>query len=380
VKTASVDRDGLRELASQDTCEAPPYCLDIEIDERAGSVRVYDPRAFYADRRGFCRRLLEAVTRRPGVSRAEVDLSSATCRIEFGAGLATSRDMAGAFADSVREAAAGSPNGGRTPWWRRTAGWVALTAYTLPGGVSVWETLEVKPGRIRLRHQEFAGDHVRLSRLADALSTLPEVAACHVRPWSSRLTIEIRQERTAPVRFLDKVERTWENLLAAGPLGSKDPERGLSEVGGASTEVATGLKRLKYLALAGGSFAMTLVGLVVPGIPTVPFLLATSYYLARSSPRLDGMLRRTAFFGGILSEWEQHHALSRWSKGKLVGLTLTIVVVTLALTPLTPVALIVILLVSSLSLYEIARLPALPEEPRPVSPLGRPARVALSAP
>ena len=75
------------------------------------------------------------------------------------------------------------------------------------------------------------------------------------------------------------------------------------------------------------------------GVPTVPFLLATSYYLARSSPGLNERLRRTAFFGPILREWEGHRALSLASKGKLIGLTATTVVVTVVLAPLTPLAL-----------------------------------------
>jgi len=114
--------------------------------------------------------------------------------------------------------------------------------------------------------------------------------------------------------------------------------------------------------MAGGAFTMTLVGLVVPGVPTVPFLLATSYYLARSSPALNERLRRTAFFGPILREWEGHGALSLTSKGKLIGLTATIVVVTVVLAPLTPLALSVILLISSLSVYGITRMPALAED------------------
>ncbi len=114
--------------------------------------------------------------------------------------------------------------------------------------------------------------------------------------------------------------------------------------------------------MAGGAFTMTLVGLVVPGVPTVPFLLATSYYLARSSPALNERLRRTAFFGPILQEWEGHDALSLTSKGKLIGLTATIVVVTVVLAPLTPLALSVILLISTLSVYGVARMPALAED------------------
>ena len=40
---------------------------------------------------------------------------------------------------------------------------------------------------------------------------------------------------------------------------------------------ATRVRCLMYMALAGGAFSITLVGLVVPGIPTVPILLATSF-------------------------------------------------------------------------------------------------------
>jgi uncharacterized membrane protein YbaN (DUF454 family) len=144
--------------------------------------------------------------------------------------------------------------------------------------------------------------------------------------------------------------------------------------------VATGLARLKYLALAGGAFAMTLVGLAVPGVPTVPCLLATSYYLARSSPRLNERLRRTAFFGPILDEWEQSHGLSWSSKDKLIGLTGTIVLVTVALTPLSSVGLVLILLVSSWSIYGVVRLPVLSSEPRPETPLEWPSRLAFPAP
>ncbi len=122
--------------------------------------------------------------------------------------------------------------------------------------------------------------------------------------------------------------------------------------------------------MAGGAFTLTLVGLVVPGVPTVPFLLATSYYLARSSPALNERLRRTALFGPILREWEGHGALSLASKGKLIGLTATIVVVTVVLAPLTPLALSVILLVSSLSVYGVARMPGLTGDGQTEVPVG----------
>ena len=113
--------------------------------------------------------------------------------------------------------------------------------------------------------------------------------------------------------------------------------------------------------MAGGAFAMTLVALVVPGIPTVPCLLATSYYLSRSSPRLNERLRHAPFFGPILQEWEHEGALSRFSKEKLTGLTLVIAGATFMFVVLSPITLVLIVVISSLSIYGIARMPDLAE-------------------
>ena len=74
---------------------------------------------------------------------------------------------------------------------------------------------------------------------------------------------------------------------------------------------------------------------------------------------MNERLRRTAFFGAILREWEGQGGLSLTSKGKLIALTGTIVIVTVVLAPLTPVALSVILVISSLSVYGVTRIPAL---------------------
>jgi uncharacterized membrane protein YbaN (DUF454 family) len=343
-----------------------PVRPDIAIDEDAGSIRVSDPRAFRAERRAFCRRLIAAATGRPGVRKAEIDLASAACKISFGPGAATTARMANAFADSVREAAAGSSgtDGTHTPWWRPAENWSILTVYPHggagDGAVSIWETRQQRPGRMRLYNQRLAGDRGRLDHLAEMLAGLENVAGCRVSPWSRTVTLEFRPERPLGDRILDEVERILEDALAGRPVPGpgygprEDAER-------ATPEVATGLTRLKYLALAGGAFALTLVALVVPGIPTVPCLLATSYYLARSSPRLDMQLRQTAFIGPILTEWEQHHALGPASKGKLIGLTFVLIVVTVVVTPLTPVALVLILVAVSLSIYEITRLPGLPD-------------------
>ena len=75
-----------------------------------------------------------------------------------------------------------------------------------------------------------------------------------------------------------------------------------------------GLRRILYLGLAAGSFGMSIVGVILPGIPTVPFLLLTSYYLIRSSPALNERLLRSRLFGQMLRDWNEHRAMRPESK------------------------------------------------------------------
>src|SRR2546430_58780 len=94
VEADSLDQTRLTGRPGRRGGAAQPPCLDIEIHEDTGSIRVYDPRVFQAGRRAFCRRLLEVASRQPGIETAELDLASATCRIVFGPGSATSEHMA----------------------------------------------------------------------------------------------------------------------------------------------------------------------------------------------------------------------------------------------------------------------------------------------
>jgi uncharacterized membrane protein YbaN (DUF454 family) len=352
------------------------YSLDIEIDERRGVLEVYDPRAFHAGRRAFCRRLLEAVAAVPDVARAEVDLAAASCRIEFVRHQSTARSMADAFTVAVRRAAETPPALDRLKWWRRPGHWSTLTAFRTPEGVSSWETLYAQPGRIQLRHAPSSGDRARALGLADMLAALDGVEDCRVSPWFGTLTVDYRPGSAIAGRLVDEAELALRHdgapLSAPAGVDAPAPDGDLI--------VATGYRRVGYLALAGGSFALTLVGLIVPGVPTVPFLLATSYYLARSSPGLNRYLRRTALFGPILVEWEAFHGLSAPSKARLMALTLAIAAVTVAVSGGSPVVMVVILVIALVSLYGIIRIPGVPADADIAIGADRPARPALAGP
>ena len=344
--------------------ETPASRPRIEIDESAGALRVHDDRLFNDNRRAFCRRLVEAVAGRPGVSRIMIDLASASCRVEFAAASASQRIMAESFAASVHEASSAVRDGEGARWWRPSPRWVALTAYALPGQVSLWETLEASPGRTCVRNRALAGDFQRLSHVADSLSRCDNVRSCQANPWSHRLTIDFSPENGVADWFLDQAERSYEDLLALEAHQAKTSAE-LTEIPHHATVnlVASGPVRWLYLALGGGALVMTVVGLIVPGIPTVPFLLLSSYAFARSSPRINRWLRESRFFGPILIEWEQHGGLSRSSKKKLIGLTAVIILVAVILAPLSPLGLMLILIVAALSSYGVWRMPGISDDP-----------------
>ena len=122
-----------------------------------------------------------------------------------------------------------------------------------------------------------------------------------------------------------------------------------------------GPRRVVYLALGGGAIVMVLVGLAIPGVPTVTFAMLSGYYLARSSIRLHGRLVRSRFFGPIIREWSLHHGLSAASKAKLFVVTMSVVGLSFVLVGITPLVLSVTFVLSTTGVVSLLRLPG-PEE------------------
>jgi len=66
-----------------------------------------------------------------------------------------------------------------------------------------------------------------------------------------------------------------------------------------------GIRRLIYLALALLFLVLGLIGIVLPGLPTTPFLLFMSYFLIRTSPQLHDQIIRWPLVGKPIREWEE---------------------------------------------------------------------------
>lgn len=81
--------------------------------------------------------------------------------------------------------------------------------------------------------------------------------------------------------------------------------------------------RLPLRLLGGVAVALALVGVVLPVLPTTPFLLVAAWAFARSSPRLDAWLRTHPRLGPLLAAWESRRAIPRRAKA-VAGVSLPV--------------------------------------------------------
>ncbi|MEM7377085.1 MAG: YbaN family protein [Pseudomonadota bacterium] len=82
------------------------------------------------------------------------------------------------------------------------------------------------------------------------------------------------------------------------------------------------MKRVVFLIAAYVFVGLAIIGVFLPGIPTVPFLLLAAWCSARGSERLHRWLYAHPQFGSLLIDWEEHGAVSR--KNKTVAVVMLI--------------------------------------------------------
>lgn len=73
---------------------------------------------------------------------------------------------------------------------------------------------------------------------------------------------------------------------------------------------------MRILWIIGGclSLALGVIGIVLPLLPTVPFLILAAFCFAESSPRLHAWLLHHPHFGPPIRDWRERGAISK--KGK----------------------------------------------------------------
>lgn len=82
------------------------------------------------------------------------------------------------------------------------------------------------------------------------------------------------------------------------------------------------IARLGWLLVGFSALVCGAVGVVLPLLPTTPFVLLAAFAFARSSPTLRRWLVEHRTFGPMIADWELHGAIARRYKVLACGVML----------------------------------------------------------
>lgn len=83
------------------------------------------------------------------------------------------------------------------------------------------------------------------------------------------------------------------------------------------------LQRVLLIIMGWISIVLATFGLLLPLLPTTPFLLLAAWCFSRSSPRFYHWLLYNSWFGKYIRHWQQHKALPKGVKIKLTIIILS---------------------------------------------------------
>jgi uncharacterized membrane protein YbaN (DUF454 family) len=72
--------------------------------------------------------------------------------------------------------------------------------------------------------------------------------------------------------------------------------------------------RLVWLVVGIAALAAAMVGVILPLIPTTPFVILAAFAFMKSSSRLHSWLITHRIFGPVILDWREHGAISRPAK------------------------------------------------------------------
>lgn len=78
--------------------------------------------------------------------------------------------------------------------------------------------------------------------------------------------------------------------------------------------------RALWFSLGLVALALGLVGVVLPLLPTTPFVILAAWCFARSSQRLHDWLLAHRLFGPMIRDWRDNGAIAPWAKRTAVAM------------------------------------------------------------
>lgn len=87
-------------------------------------------------------------------------------------------------------------------------------------------------------------------------------------------------------------------------------------------KIGTILRKIAYIFLGFLFLGLAILGVLLPVIPTTPFLLLAAWFFAQSSEKWHQRLLGSALFGPIIRNWETHRCIGCRTKAVSIALML----------------------------------------------------------
>jgi uncharacterized membrane protein YbaN (DUF454 family) len=208
------------------------------------------------------------------------------------------------------------------PFPAHRAGASPVVERTLPAREH--EIVHYSYGRLRVHLPSWTGHEA--SGIETKLRTLPGVTRATANGLTGNILILFNPKQTGPEVLITELmalpfpEKCV--MVPALKVVTAEPTPSAVEQEPHETQYVTGARRVLYHMLGWASVVMAIIGAILPGIPTAPFVILAGYFFIRSSREAHEWLRNSRWFGQILRDWEEHHGISRKTRNFAVGLIL----------------------------------------------------------
>lgn len=322
-----------------DASDRPPHISCV-----GRSVRVREPELFSTPTSARCLRFLDAIFQLSDVHAVELNCRKGVASITY-RGKIQASTLLERMAEALRRESPAHRDELQHLLQRHDG--PTVTIYHHACGFSTWDMARCGEGLLQVRRSDIR-TRFDAQPIRDHLMQRPGIRDLQWQ-WFTRQLILKYDARLAT-----------RDLLAWLDEAVQPVPGGLARLVEEEAAIAVqGVRRGLYLVLAGVSFCFAVVAVVVPGLPTVPLLLVTSYFLVHASPALNERLLQSRAFGPLLRDWHEHRGMRPRLKAVALTTMLVAVAVSVFFAGLSPPALVIVLVLVAVGVFVILRTPTI---------------------
>lgn len=117
------------------------------------------------------------------------------------------------------------------------------------------------------------------------------------------------------------------------------------------------MKRMLLMSVGFISFGLGSIGVLLPVLPTTPFLLLSAFCFTRSSNRFDAWLKQTKLYRFYVADYLETRSIPLKRKWKILANILLLMSLSIFLAPLWPIKISLALLTIGITIYLFAFIP-----------------------